>query len=411
MEPTRGPRLASTGLMKAVIRSTARILLTIAAFLLIYACFEWSVVHNVLFSFPADIAARSPDPAYRFGLIADIQYSDADDEYDFSGTRRRYFRRGLAHLRRAVDHWRAERVDGVIQLGDLLDGSQTRRKRLGRAAEEVSKVIAGLRGVPWHHCVGNHERYAFEERKLRERIKASAGVDSAGRNYYSFSPSPGFVIVMLHSYEVSVINVEEGGEAGEEIGDPPHLSRVNVKEGGKAKEKIDDPPQLSRVAEARRLLDRHNPNENKRSAEGLTGLNRRWVALNGALGNDQLAWLNRTLGRAKSRAEKVMVVSHVPLHPHAVVDYVNLAWDYDEAMEVIRGVGRGVVVAALAGHDHDGATFFSKEDDDIPFLTLNAVLEADPTTTPFAVCDLYRDRLHVRGLGKVPTFAQFFNRT
>jgi len=379
--------------MYAVFRSAARILFIIGIFLLIFACWELSVDLNVSPSSPslASVSGRLPGLAYRFGLIADIQYSDADDEFDFSGTRRRYFRRGLAHLRRAVDHWRAERVDGVIQLGDLLDGGKPRRrKRLGQAAAAVSKVIAGLRGVPWHHCVGNHERYAFEERELRERIETSSGVDSAGRNYYSFSPTPGFVIVMLNSYEVSVIDVSERGETGQ---------KIDV-----------DPSHLSRVAEARRLLDGRNPNENKRSPEGLTGLDRRWTALNGALGADQLAWFNRTLAQAKSRAEKVMVVSHVPIHPRAVAEYVNLAWDYDEAMKVIRGAGPGVVVAALAGHDHDGAMFFSGEDD-ILFLTLNAVLEADPMTPPFAVCDLYRDRLHIRGLGKVPTFVHFFNRT
>ena len=41
----------------------------------------------------------------RIGVIADVQYVDQEDGFDFSGVQRRSYRNSIEVLRRAVKHW------------------------------------------------------------------------------------------------------------------------------------------------------------------------------------------------------------------------------------------------------------------------------------------------------------------
>ena len=163
-----------------------------------------------------------------------------------------------------------------------------------------------------------------------------------------------------------------------------------------------DPVARQRFDEGDEILNQKNPNENKNSPNGLIGLDRRWTARSGALGKRQIAWLNETIGKAKEKGQKVILVSHVPFHPETVSDLDNLAWDYDRVLGVIRGRGRGVVAAAFAGHDHRG-TSRKDEDDGVLYLTMSAVLEAE-SEAEFAICDFYPDRILIRGFGDIPSF-------
>jgi len=328
---------------------------------------------------PLSPLPRPPDLLLRFGLIADIQYVDAKDAWDSLKTRRRFYRRGLSRLKEAVELWKAEKVDGVFQLGDLVDGSSLRLNQRDADFARILQVAAFL-PLPWYHLVGNHERYSFGESEIREWTGRAANLNMGNDNYYRFSPSPAFMVVVLHSYEISV-NIKENKD--EEFGD------------GKIDRKNDY--EFDRFSEARAILSNKNENDNDNSPKGLDGLNRRWVALNGGLGREQLSWFNKSLHLAKSKGQKVIVVSHVPLHPEALTDAMNLAWDYDRALDVIKGV-KGVVVAALAGHDHEGGVHFSGEYG-VLFFTLSSVLES--RSRAFAVCDIFADRLDIRGFGDV----------
>lgn len=44
-------------------------------------------------------------PLFSFGAIADVQYADCDDGWNFAKTRIRRYRGGLVQLARAVDVW------------------------------------------------------------------------------------------------------------------------------------------------------------------------------------------------------------------------------------------------------------------------------------------------------------------
>jgi len=352
------------------------ILLTIICILI-----KVDFIHVNLSRLPRPLS-RPPNLKLRLGLISDIHYVDAKDGFNLSNNRSRYYRLGPSRLREAVGHWRSERVDAVLQLGDLLDGSSHRSDHRDADFAEMSRIVDSLT-VPWHHSVGNHERYGFGEEELRQWIGRASRFQLDKDNYYFFSPVPGLVIVMLHSYEISEI-YKSGGKAGRDF----------------------DP---RRVDEAHKQLVKNNPNTNVNSHLGLTGLGRRWVAYTGGLGADQLTWLNRTLHKAKREKNKVIIASHAPLHPSALVTPMHLAWDYEKALNVIRGVGKGVVIAALAGHDHEGGFYLSPEVNNVLFYTLNGVVETEPSSAAFAIVDVYPDKLHIRGFGNEPNFVLPFD--
>ena len=47
------------------------------------------------------------EPVFRFGLLGDIQYADADDAWDFDRTHLRHYRGALNSVRAAIKAWNA----------------------------------------------------------------------------------------------------------------------------------------------------------------------------------------------------------------------------------------------------------------------------------------------------------------
>ncbi|NXE51364.1 ADPRM diphosphatase, partial [Casuarius casuarius] len=213
-----------------------------------------------------------------FGVIADIQYADAEDGYDFWGCRRRYYRHSLRLLRAAVEAWAAEQPPPafVLQLGDTIDGVNARR---GAAESALERVLAALRRLPApvHHVWGNHELYNFSRERLarsglNSRPAAAAG-PAGDCQAYHFSPAPRFRFVVLDAYDLSVL--------GRDAAAPRHR-------------------------QALRLLKEKNPNENLNSPAGLK--EPQFVEFNGGFSQDQLDWFNEVLKTSDENQEKVVVM-------------------------------------------------------------------------------------------------------
>lgn len=64
-------------------------------------------------------------------LPSDIQYADIDDALDWRGVQLRRYRKSLEFTRAAVARWKQEKIEFVVQLGDIIDGKvgQQRRER------------------------------------------------------------------------------------------------------------------------------------------------------------------------------------------------------------------------------------------------------------------------------------------
>ncbi|KAM6376679.1 manganese-dependent ADP-ribose/CDP-alcohol diphosphatase isoform 2-T2 [Pluvialis apricaria] len=186
--------------------------------------------------------AVPPPPLFAFGVIADIQYAEAEDGYDFGGYRRRYYRQSLQLLRDAVEAWAAERppLAFVLQLGDSIDGLNARSGKAEGALEQVLAALGRLR-VPVHHAWGNHELYNFSRAHLAHTglnsrpAGAMAGPPDGDCQAYHFSPAARFRVVVLDAYDLSVLGRE---------------------------------PDSPRYRESLRLLREKNPNDNLNSPAG-----------------------------------------------------------------------------------------------------------------------------------------------
>jgi len=101
--------------------------------------------------------------AFSFGVIADIQYRDADNQ----GTR--FYRDSLEKLRRAVEHLNALAPRFTIQLGDLIDGES-------RSYDAVLPILGAL-AMPRYHVLGNHDFSVepAEKRLVLARLNLASG--------------------------------------------------------------------------------------------------------------------------------------------------------------------------------------------------------------------------------------------
>lgn len=179
-------------------------------------------------------------PLFSFGVIADVQYADAEDGYDFSGYRRRYYRQSLNLLRDAVEAWATERppLTFVLQLGDSIDGLNARSGEAEGALEQVLAALGRL-PVPVHHAWGNHEFYNFSRARLvhtgLNSHPAGAGLPAGDCQAYHFSPAARFRVIVLDTYDLSILGRE---------------------------------PDSPRYRESLRLLREKNPNDNLNSPAG-----------------------------------------------------------------------------------------------------------------------------------------------
>lgn len=88
---------------------------------------------------------------------------------------------------------------------------------------------------------------------------------------------------------------------------------------------------------------------------------------------------------------------HLPVHPCSTTP-ICLAWNFDEVLAVIRS--HSSVVCFMAGHDHDGGYCCDKETG-VHHLTLEGVIETPPNSNAFGVVSVYKDRMVLKGSGRV----------
>jgi manganese-dependent ADP-ribose/CDP-alcohol diphosphatase len=308
---------------------------------------------------------------HRIGLIADVQYADIDDVWNFTKTHKRKYRSTLTCLRNAVELWSSlPNLKLLLDLGDAIDGFKNTNREMGmHALQKVLVEWARLNPtLPICHLIGNHELYKFSREEL---IK---GVESTGFNCaappsllvrsdplnsinYTFNLSQGssWRIVILDPYAESVMR-NGGGRVGLEL---------TLDNGGL------DPTYTQ-------LCQQNNPNNILKATDyfaGLTGEVCRWSPFNGGLGKDQLVWLENTLRSACSQGEHVLIASHVIVHPKATPreNCHTLLWDYTEALDLIDRYD--CVKLVVCGHAHHEG-YHHCERSKVHHITVPSPLEA-----------------------------------
>lgn len=113
---------------------------------------------------------------------------------------------------------------------------------------------------------------------------------------------------------------------------------------------------------------------------------------NGGIGKKQLTWIEKTLKDAESKNQQVVLFSHFPIYPS---EAHNL-WNDSEVKRILES--HSGVVAWMSGHNHGGGYTVSEG---IHYLIFHGMVETE-TTTAWAVVDVYKDRLMVKGVGREP---------
>lgn len=315
-------------------------------------------------------------PVLTFGVIADVQYAPIDDGFSFTGTPR-YYRHALDAAREAAEHFQREGVDFVVNLGDTIDGKCTTEAIQDdvdvpkRALSEVLDALSAYDNGPVLHAYGNHDLYNFGREELGRRLGVPFVEEDDGAlvGYRSYVPPGTDVrVVLLDAYDVAV---------------------------------LDRPVGSSKRTMADEILTTHNSNylpdnvDSGNSPEGLVGVDRRYVAFNGAFGARQLAWLRVELAEADRLDQRVVVLSHTPLHPESA-NPVCIAWNFEEVTSILRE-HRRVVAASLSGHGHRGG--YARDNDGVHYRMFECALESAPPVKTYAVVEIYQHELRVRGYG------------
>ncbi|XP_040856908.1 manganese-dependent ADP-ribose/CDP-alcohol diphosphatase [Ochotona curzoniae] len=314
------------------------------------------------------------DYLFSFGVIADIQYANLEDGYNFQGNRRRYYRQSLLHLQDAIQEWNNEHVSPscVLQLGDVIDGYNAQYRTSEKSLELVMNIFETLK-VPVHHTWGNHEFYNFSRdflthSKLNSKFLEDhiahhpKTVPSEDYYAYHFAPFPKFRFILLDSYDLSILGVDQSSP---------------------------------KYQQSMKMLQDHNPNAELNSPQGLS--EPQFVQFNGGFSREQLDWLNEVLTFSDTNQEKVVLVSHLPIYPEAS-DSVCLAWNYRDALRVIWS--HQCVVCFFAGHTHDGG--YARDPCGVHHVNLEGVIETAPDSRAFGTVYVYPDKMMLKGRGRVP---------
>jgi manganese-dependent ADP-ribose/CDP-alcohol diphosphatase len=206
-------------------------------------------------------------PLFSFGIVADVQYCDGEPE----GTR--FYRNSLSKLRVAMNSFRRDSVDFVINLGDLID-------RDFESYKPVLKIIDSSR-LKTYNLTGNHD-YSVENR-LKKRIPL---LQPGKTGYYSFVYK-GFRFIALNGNELSTY----ASNSKSEIKEAEEYISALINEG------------------AVNAID--------------------W---NGGVSLKQLEWLTDQLDEAVLKGETVFILCHFPVYPENLYNLLN----YKEVLNILK---------------------------------------------------------------------------
>ena len=215
---------------------------------------------------------------------------------------------------------------------------------------DLAPVLASLKKLPCEvlHVLGNHcVKFVPRETILRElNIQSKVPL----RAYYSKELGEGWELVVLDTTEISI----HGGWPEDS---PEHTEALAFMKAHAGEDRVQ--------------------------------------RYNGGVSATQLAWLRSVLAEAKEKQRRVIVASHHCVAVGACRE-THRAWNGDEVASLL-DAHAGTVVLALAGHDHLGG--FALSPRGLPFVTLQALLEAPLHGNAFGVVRVHADRIAIDGCG------------
>lgn len=139
--------------------------------------------------------AKSKFKPVRFGIITDIHYAEAPDRPALN----RYYRESLQKVIECTDLMNEQKVDFLIELGDLKDQgnppTETETLKFLAAIENALKRYKG----PLYHVLGNHDHDSISKLQFLKAISNDGFYNAI--NYYSFTRESIHYIVLDANYD------------------------------------------------------------------------------------------------------------------------------------------------------------------------------------------------------------------
>ena len=333
----------------------------------------FAFIYLFIYSF---ISSMTSKPIISFGLITDVQYADHDNTLNYRKDRTRYYRNSICLVKEAVVQWQDKANENnlkfIIQLGDLIDGksANNREKILDLLLNELkSDFKETIPEFMLYHVWGNHEFYNFKRDELVKTELNSAKLlnnqISEHANYYKLDVTSDIKLICLDFYELSTIGYDEDSDI---------------------------------YKESMEFLRQNNHNTDPNYNEGLEGINRRFIRINGALNKKQLSWLEDQLQLLREQNKKVIICGHQPIHPNATLIPGCLAWNFQEILDIFDKFD-GTILAYFSGHDHYGHYYYTSNN--ILHITFDAILETPPGANAFVTIKIFENKIKIESVGVI----------
>lgn len=264
---------------------------------------------------------------YTFGITTDIQYANK------ATANGRYFSDSLEKLAEAYATFKKEKVDFWLDLGDVID----------EGAEHFDPVFWYFNRFTHQkfHLIGNHDYAVMDE--LKDTVPKRFQLP---KPYYYFTKKiEGYQLLFLDGNDISLHKSKDG-------------------------------------TEARKTAHRYLEEAKK---EGLHAAN----FYNGAIGPEQLKWLEKRLELGSEKGLKTIIFCHFPVLPNDT----HSLWNGDDILEILWKYP--TVKAWINGHNHKGDL---DQANHIHFLTLKGMVQGPDNA--YAIAQLSEKGLDITGFGR-----------
>jgi predicted phosphodiesterase len=141
---------------------------------------------------PLSANAKPIKPKIRFGMVTDPHYADADTK----GTR--HYRESLSKLTECVTFMNEQKVDFLIELGDLKDQDPSANEQNTlKYLQTIEAVFKKFKG-PRYHVLGNHDMDSISKQQFLSHAKNTGITPNA--SYYSFDQKGLHFVVLDANY-------------------------------------------------------------------------------------------------------------------------------------------------------------------------------------------------------------------
>ncbi len=153
---------------------------------------------------PGIIMANTKYKPIRFGILSDIHYADTPDNRELN----RYYRESLAKVTECVELMNEQKVDFLIELGDLKDqGNPPLESETLKYLSSIENVLKKFNG-PLYHVLGNHDHDSISKLQFLQGI-SNDGFKNAV-NFYSFTKGSFRFIVLDANYNAFGLEYDHG---------------------------------------------------------------------------------------------------------------------------------------------------------------------------------------------------------